>query len=514
MIIYNKTNNSDFIRFKKGQKRCGCSYSKCFQIQCVHELVKYGTLKPDYFSKRWYRRDGYTKSMVIGNYKNPLTCDVIPMSMNEYLPNDIGIIESLDSNLDENEEFNKSGISTDISSMNYTSKCRTPTRLNHTDYSNISNRLFNACERNKKYATFVNGMMLHMLNIVEKEDRSILLADNYNENMSKHFPNLIDNYKQLFGTDNNDVFLDNIEAPLKTINTHFATNNRLKTTREKKIQQLKKRKNEITQCYGTIKNSTIQNRTFAKRSCTFCKVSDGHTVSNCKLKMKYGKCVDCILLMEIILSKAPYKIIDPDQANNVIYDLDSKLINHVLIHTVQTKIETINCRPTKEDLIIEVTCLGKNGTELPGYTRSLIHCPQIFNYLHKIKGSKHHYVFSNIDKECIGSEYQKNEYCITVPNNSNCQTPLSSQPLYSANNHVHQQATLPYYGPNIGIHFPFQQNAMNSIQGNTSHYMNFYNPFVPMMIPRTPCFTTNNTLNSNVNETIKAGTDINGPTLV
>ena len=55
---------------------------------------------------------------------------------------------------------------------------------------------------------------------------------------------------------------------------------------------------------------------------------------------------------------------------------------------------------------------------------------------------------------------------------------------------------------------------MNTIQGNTSHYMNLYNPFVPMMIPRTPCFTTNNTQNSNVNETMKTGTDINGPTLV
>ena len=51
MIIYNKTNKSDFIRFNKGQKRCGCEYSKCFQIQCVHELVKYGTLKPDFFPK-------------------------------------------------------------------------------------------------------------------------------------------------------------------------------------------------------------------------------------------------------------------------------------------------------------------------------------------------------------------------------------------------------------------------------------------------------------------------------
>ena len=291
-----------------------------------------------------------------------MTCDVIPVSMNEYLPNDIGIIESLESNLEEKDMLDNIGISTDITSNKYTSNCRTPTRLNHTYYSNISNRLFNACERNKKYATFVNGMMLHMLNIVEKEDRSIVLADNYNENMTKQFPNLIDNYKQLFGTNNTDFFLGNIDAPLKTINSHFATNDRLKTTREKKMNQLKRRQNKITRSHETINNSTIQKRNVAKRSCTFCKVTDGHTVTNCKLKQKYGKCVDGIELMEKILSKAPYKVIDTDQAKNVIYDLDSKLISHVLIHTVQTKIDTINCRPTKEDLIIEVTCLGKNGT--------------------------------------------------------------------------------------------------------------------------------------------------------
>ena len=143
-----------------------------------------------------------------------------------------------------------------------------------------------------------------------------------------------------------------------------------------------------------------------------------------------------------------------------------------------------------------------------------MHCPQIFNYLHKIKGSKHHYVFSNIDMECVGSEYKKNDCCITVPNNSNFLQQNSTQPLYGANNFVHQHSTFPYYGPSIGLPFPLQQNAINAIQTNTSPYMNLYNPFVPTMIPRIPWFTTNNTQDSNHNETMKTGTDINGPTLV
>ena len=63
-LVYKKDvdeeNKTDLRTFLPFQTRCECSYSKCYQIQCVHELSKYGKVIPNFFSKRWLRRDGNT----------------------------------------------------------------------------------------------------------------------------------------------------------------------------------------------------------------------------------------------------------------------------------------------------------------------------------------------------------------------------------------------------------------------------------------------------------------------
>ena len=52
-----KGNKTDLRNFLPFQTRCGCEYSKCNQIQCVHELLKYGKIIPIFFkemvTQRW-----------------------------------------------------------------------------------------------------------------------------------------------------------------------------------------------------------------------------------------------------------------------------------------------------------------------------------------------------------------------------------------------------------------------------------------------------------------------------
>ena len=79
-----KDNKDDLRTSLPFQTRWGCWYSKCYQIQCVHELLKYGKVIHKFFSKRWLQRDGNTKSRFIGSYKNPLMCDRLELTQ-EYM---------------------------------------------------------------------------------------------------------------------------------------------------------------------------------------------------------------------------------------------------------------------------------------------------------------------------------------------------------------------------------------------------------------------------------------------
>ena len=60
-LVYKKDvdeeNKTDLRTFLPFQTRCECKYSKCFQIQCVHELSKYGKVIPFFLkemvAERW-----------------------------------------------------------------------------------------------------------------------------------------------------------------------------------------------------------------------------------------------------------------------------------------------------------------------------------------------------------------------------------------------------------------------------------------------------------------------------
>ena len=68
---------------------------KCYHIQCIHELSKYERWF-QFFSKRWLRRDGNTKSIFIGSYKNPSTCDSLELTQECMEIEESGILDTWD----------------------------------------------------------------------------------------------------------------------------------------------------------------------------------------------------------------------------------------------------------------------------------------------------------------------------------------------------------------------------------------------------------------------------------
>ena len=67
--------------------------------------------------------------------------------------------------------------------------------------------------------------------------------------------------------------------------------------------------------------------------------------------------------MDYIKSRAPFKNVDPSMMNKVIYDWDFKLVQHVILHNIQCKINTNGTRPTMNEMIVQLTELGKKSKD-------------------------------------------------------------------------------------------------------------------------------------------------------
>ena len=60
-------------------------------------------------------------------------------------------------------------------------------KLNDQDFSSISNQLFNGCEINSEYVTFVGGIMLKFLSEVDKHEINNEISDSIDDNLTNIF---------------------------------------------------------------------------------------------------------------------------------------------------------------------------------------------------------------------------------------------------------------------------------------------------------------------------------------
>ena len=84
--------------------------------------------------------------------------------------------------------------------------------------------------------------MLKLLSVVDKCQSNTEISENIDENLTNHFPSIIDNYKCMFGDKSKPSNIVNNHAPARATNSHFATNKRLMSTIEKKKRELMKKR--------------------------------------------------------------------------------------------------------------------------------------------------------------------------------------------------------------------------------------------------------------------------------
>ena len=152
--------------------------------------------------------------------------------------------------------------------------------------------------------------------------------------------------------------------------------------------------------------SSMKSNKKSKGTCGFCKKIVDHKITNCPEKKKYGIVWSALDVMDYVRNRAPFKFVDPSMANNIIYDWDCKLVQHVVLHNIQCKINTNGKRSTINEMIVELTALGRNGQELPGYVRCLVFGPKVFFYIQSKDHVKDRFIFNKIEEESVGKEYQ------------------------------------------------------------------------------------------------------------
>ena len=86
-------------QFRDKNQRCVCNPRVSTQIQCVHEWI----LNPHFVASRWalqhHQRENITKSLCVGEYKNPMMkkCDLTNKYMLE--SSDLGTVEVIDNTI-------------------------------------------------------------------------------------------------------------------------------------------------------------------------------------------------------------------------------------------------------------------------------------------------------------------------------------------------------------------------------------------------------------------------------
>ena len=320
--------------------------------------------------------------------------------------------------------------------------------LSYKELIEITNKLCNASERDKKFGTLVSGMMLQLLEIANgnvAED----LGDTIDENLEKVFPRILEKYRTQFKprkiqrynsmtakSEDKSVHRSGIEISSSNVDTDcFITSGKEDSVNRKVIVPSK----PIGQAYATcrrkkpmveqVKNKYIQSSKTSKvvsihnlhtskanllkpkgtktSSCGFCG-DCSHRITRCGKKKALGKEQDGSLLAAYLLNSAPFSLLNKNESRElIVHDMSSRSgVRHMVVHSLHSKWNCdISTRPTQNDLSARITFLNQYGEPLGGYNRCLVDLIRVLEYIYANKNKKGRYIFSTLHEESIGPQF-------------------------------------------------------------------------------------------------------------
>ena len=181
----------------------------------------------------------------------------------------------------------------------------------------IASKLSSKSQRNKKFGLFVSDMFLQLLNVAEGETSTDIICD-LDGNLESTFPRMIERYKN--SVKNAKLFKKSdftpLQPPSKLLDQHLGSKGRLKPTAEKQRNSF----HTITKSTSYRNNrprSVLCSTTKSPQKCTFCKYED-HRVTNFPLKASYGPKMKGRYIVERLLTKAPFTLLNFNDREKII----------------------------------------------------------------------------------------------------------------------------------------------------------------------------------------------------
>ena len=102
---------------------------------------------------------------------------------------------------------------------------------------------------------------------------------------------------------------------------------------------------------------TLRSATKKKTSCKFCGLC-GHRINNCDIKQGLGIEQEGPTLVQYMLEKAPYKILNADDKDSIICtDISNRSVSrHMKVHTIHSKSsQSLMCNLSADQLVARIT---------------------------------------------------------------------------------------------------------------------------------------------------------------
>ena len=351
---------------------------------------------PTLWSLHYHNRRNITKSTFIGDYQNP-TCKpsavsdklfVLSSNSGTDVPyktdNHVNMVEKIETSAvfpSSSERISDMKISGQTHpSVIKPAQKRKAESLSYTQLVEITSKLCNASERNKKFGILVSGMMLQLLEIANG-NTGTNLGDDLEANMKEFFPQIIDKYKTQFQPSKKiakfnslsmkkDIsvnrkenqltdFGDDVKMEEVSVNRDIVVPSKpigyIHATCRRKKPRVEIMKKKLATSYNNTKTISVENLQFTKinalkpkgtktSSCGFCG-DPGHRISRCGKKKSFGPVQDGSVLSTYLLNTAPFSLLDKNEARDLINDDVSSRrgVKHMIVHSLHMKWQ---CDPT------------------------------------------------------------------------------------------------------------------------------------------------------------------------
>ena len=486
VYLKDSPSQAEFIEFRGPTCPCDCKDYVSNRVLCVHRYTFLQRFNLQDFDIRYHRRKQVTKSSYIGAYSSNNIYDVL-ISRNldinveedksladKYIELSGGMTSYDDNNeliCEPDSAMNANVITRKTIESEHLENMYSTNWLEYNDFKDISDKLYSAMQRNRKFGTLMCGQMLKNLDFLNNLDSMDEIGTKF-PTVEKQFLQRIQEHKIMFSSKSTKDSLFATPDFLTADGVHnvqYSSKKRFRSRIEKATANVKKVKGKHNTKTPFVPGFTTgKTNTGKKKSCSFCKSIVCANSKTCDKKQLFGRIItNATEYLSYLQDEAPYREIKDDDKKKFVISPDFSNIKHLQIVEVICKIkQTPMLRPNIDHFAVKINGIDENARVIETCENILVNISHISDIVNNIVPKKLRFVFDKVEYS-MGDEYE----CVKRSDNKQYQLSLLSQ----STNHESQHSQ----GPNHASHLsqmtmtPYYNTSQ--IQYNNTSQINYYN---------------------------------------